>query len=180
MNTYICILRGINVSGHKIIKMDELKNMFQKLKFNEVQTYIQSGNVIFKSEEINTKQLEEIIHSKILEVFGFEVPVLVKSSQDLKTIFESNPFLQNRSEDIAKLHVTFLSDIPTKDRIDKLSEQTYDSDEYQIMNDVVYLFCPINSYGNTKLSNQFLESKLKLNATTRNWKTLSQLISLLK
>lgn len=180
MNTYICILRGINVSGHKIIKMDELKNMFQKLKFNEVQTYIQSGNVIFKTEEKNSKILEELIHSKISEVFGFEVPVLIKSSEDMQIIFDSNPFLKNRSEDITKLHVTFLSDSPSKENIEKLAELDFGTDEYKIIKDAVYIFCPINGYGNTKLSNQLIETKLKLNATTRNWKTITQLVNLIK
>ena len=86
MNTYICILRGINVSGHKIIKMDELKNLFQKLGFNAVQTYIQSGNVVFQSEQSNQKELELLIANRVMEVFGFDVPVLVKSINEFQFI----------------------------------------------------------------------------------------------
>lgn len=180
MNTYICILRGINVSGNKIIKMDELKNLFQKLKFNEVQTYIQSGNVVFKTETEDTAKLEMRIHTKILEVFGFEVPVIVKSSEQWLKVFKQNPFLMKRNEDITKLHVTFLSKQPEAADIAQLSNFDFGSDEFQIIEEVVYLFCPANGYGNTKLSNQFLETKLKCNATTRNWKTVTQLLAMTK
>ncbi len=180
MNTYICILRGINVSGHRIIKMDALRNLFQKLLFQDIQTYIQSGNVIFKSDQQNKKQLEESIQSKILEVFGFEVSVLVKSIEELTTVFDNNPFIISGSEDVSKLHVTFLSNKPDEINIESLSEVNFGSDKYKIINDVVYIFCPENGYGKSKLSNQLIESKLKVNATTRNWKTITQLLDLVK
>jgi uncharacterized protein (DUF1697 family) len=180
MNTYICILRGINVSGHKIIKMDELKNLFQKLGFNAVQTYIQSGNVVFQSEQANQRELELLIANRILEVFGFDVPVLVKSNKELQFIFENNPFLKKGVTDVSKLHVTFLSDLPNGELVKQFSEFDFGTDEYLIENSAIYIHCPINGYGNSKISNQFIENKLKLNATTRNWKTITQLMSLLQ
>ena len=180
MNTYICILRGINVSGHKIIKMDELKNLFQKLGFNAVQTYIQSGNVVFKSEEANQRELELLIANRILEVFGFDVPVLVKSNKELQFIFENNPFLKKGITDISKLHVTFLSELPNAELVKQFSEFDFGTDEYLIEKSTIYIHCPINGYGNSKISNQFIENKLKLNATTRNWKTITQLVDLMQ
>jgi uncharacterized protein (DUF1697 family) len=178
MNTYICILRGINVSGQKIVKMDELKNLFQKLGFNAVQTYIQSGNVVFQSEQSNQKELEVLIANRVMEVFGFDVPVLVKSNKELQSIFEHNPFLKNGVTDITKLHVTFLSAIPDAALVKQLAEFDFGTDDYVIDNSAIYIHCPENGYGKTKLSNQFLESKLKLSATTRNWKTITQLIAM--
>ena len=180
MNTYICILRGINVSGHKIIKMDELKNLFQKLGFNAVQTYIQSGNVVFKSEEANQRELELLIANRILEVFGFDVPVLVKSNKELQFIFENNPFLKKGITDISKLHVTFLSELPNAELVKQFSEFDFGTDEYLIEKSTIYIHCPINGYGNSKISNQFIENKLKLKATTRNWKTITQLVDLMQ
>jgi len=178
MNTYLCILRGINVSGHKIIKMDELKNLFQKLGFNAVQTYIQSGNVIFQSELKNQQELELLIAKRVNEVFGFDVPILVKTFKELQHVFENNPFLKNGVTDISKLHVTFLSEIPNSTLVKQFNEVDLGSDEFTIDNSSIYIHCPVNGYGNSKISNQFIENKLKLNATTRNWKTITQLMNM--
>jgi len=174
MGIYICILRGINVSGHKLIKMDALKKLFEDLKFQHVRTYIQSGNVIFESKKVDTKILENKIEKQILKTFGFEVPVLVKEKDELKKVIDHNPFLKNRNEDISKLHVTFLSSEPDTANISKLSDIKFNNDEFMIIGTAVYLFCP-DGYGNTKLSNNFFESKLKVSATTRNWKTIIEL-----
>jgi len=174
METYISILRGINVSGHKLIKMDSLKKMFEELSFKNIRTYIQSGNVIFESKKVDTKSLETKIEKQILKTFGFEVPVKLKEKKDWKTVFENNPFLKNRNEDISKLHVTFLSSKPEQTNIDKLLETKFNNDEFVVSENIVYLFCP-DGYGNTKLSNTFFENKLKLSATTRNWKTIIEL-----
>ncbi len=177
MNTYISILRGINVSGHKLIKMDALKNIFQKLGLQDVQTYIQSGNVVFRSAEKDNGKLEKAIAKKITETFDFDVPVLVLPLKKLEQVFSSNPFLKGRNEDITKLHVTFLSEVPLQENIDLLKAGSYGTDEFTVVNDVVYLFCP-DGYGNTKLSNTFFESKLKVSATTRNWKTITELVKI--
>lgn len=103
MTIYIALLRGINVSGHNKIKMVELKQLFNDLGFNEVTTYIQSGNVIFQSEELATNKIEQIIIEAIEKKFGYSIKVLVLTKNDLKTIFESNPFIQRENIDITKL-----------------------------------------------------------------------------
>ena len=177
METYISILRGINVSGHKLIKMEALKKMFEELKFQNVRTYIQSGNVIFESKKVDTKSLENKIEKQILKNFSFEVPVLVKEKDEIKKVLDQNPFLKNRNEDITKLHFTFLSSEPDTANISKLSDIKFNNDEFVISGKSVYLFCP-DGYGNTKLSNNFFESKLKVSATTRNWKTIIELNTL--
>ena len=177
MKTYIAILRGINVSGHKPIKMDALRAMCEQLKFKNTKTYIQSGNIVFQYKATNNETLEKLISKKIKETFTFDVPVLVLSANEMKTILNNNPFVNNRKEDITKLHVTFLSHQPQQINIDKIKEGNYGTDEFIITGKNIYLFCPV-SYGNSKLSNTFLENKLKVTATTRNWKTVNELVSL--
>jgi uncharacterized protein (DUF1697 family) len=177
MQTYIAILRGINVSGHKLIKMDALRKLFDDMGFKNTKTYIQSGNVVFQIKETKPKDLEKKIASSILKEFGFEVPVLVKEADELEVVLKNNPFINKRKEDVTKLHVTFLSDESEKALIDKIKEGAYASDEFIIAGKTVYLFCP-KGYGNTKLSNTFFENKLKVTATTRNWKTINELVSM--
>ncbi len=173
MQTYISILRGINVSGHRLIKMDALKKMFEKMGFENVTTYLQSGNVVFQCKEKSCKQLELLISGKIKDTFDFEVPVIVKTEQDLATIHKNNPFINLQNKDIQYLHVTFISDRPTKDSIENICGD-FGKDEFIFLENVIYLFCP-TGYGNSKLTNNYFENKLKLTATTRNWKTVSAL-----
>jgi uncharacterized protein (DUF1697 family) len=177
MQTYISILRGINVSGHKMIKMEALRKMYEELKFKNVKTYIQSGNVVFQDKKGKSADLEKKIAKKILEATGFEVPVMVRELDELVAVLKNNPFLNKRKEDPLKLHVTFLSGQPGKAEVEKIGMGNYGKDEYIIAGNAVYLFCP-DGYGNTKLSNTFFENKLKLTATTRNWKTVNELVNM--
>ena len=166
MITYISIIRGINVSGQKLIKMAILKKMFEGLNLENIQTYVQSGNVVFSSKKEDTKELEKIISSGIEAEFGFDVSVIVLNSKSLETIIEGNPFAKDPLKDNAFLHVTFLADTPLC--VDE---------EIEFTSNAVYLYCP-NGYGKTKLNNNFLESRLKVKATTRNWKTTNELLKL--
>jgi amidase len=177
MQTYISILRGINVSGHKLIKMKALQEMYEGLGFTNVRTYIQSGNVVFDYQLSETAQLEKMISAGILKHFDFDVPVIVMAKDELKSISEKNSFISGRGEDIAKLHVTFLSLEPPDDLKESMNNNDCLPDEFYISGKAAYLFCP-NGYGNTKLSNNFFEKKLKVQATTRNWKTILELLKI--
>lgn len=177
MQTYISMLRGINVSGQKMIKMDALRQMYELLNFSKVKTYIQSGNVVFQSAETNCLDIEQTIAQQINQTFGFEVPVMVKTLSELKTVISNNPFTDNKQKYISKLHVTFLSQQPQQNYLDKLNTTQYAPDEFVIIANAIYLFCP-NGYGKTKLTNNFFETKLKLSATTRNWKTVNELANI--
>jgi uncharacterized protein (DUF1697 family) len=177
MQTFIAILRGINVNGQKIIKMDKLKDLFVHLNFKNVKTYIQSGNIVFQSENTDSQDLEKQIQQKILSDFGFEVPSMIKSKTEWQTVAKNNPFVDERAIDITKLHVTFLSKTPEQALIEKVEQGSYGTDQCIIINKTIYLFCP-NGYGNTKLSNNFFENKLKVTATTRNWKTVNELLQM--
>ena len=177
MRTYISILRGINVSGHKMIKMDALKQLFFDLGFSKVQTYIQSGNVVFQSQSQNTTEIATQIEEKISEVFKFEVPVLVIEYEELKSIIAQNPFTKDQNKDVSFFHITFLKDKPNAENFNKIKDLQLNNDEFKLIDKTLYLYCP-NGYGNTKLNNNFFENKLKTTATTRKWKTVNELLKI--
>lgn len=154
--------------------MNSLKNSFADLGFKNICTYIQSGNVIFQFKKSDHQKVVNIIKNKILDDYGFEVPVIVKNVEELKDIIKNNPFLSNKNVDLSMLHITFLSAIPEKSEIDKLKEYDYSPDVFIISKDIIYLYIP-GGYGNTKLNINFFESKLKVIATNRNWKTVNEL-----
>lgn len=168
------MLRGINVSGQKKIKMHELKTFYQSLNLKEVTTYIQSGNVIFRCPNTNSKKLEKEIERKIKESFGFNVAVLIRTKDEFEKLIERNPFPK---KDITKLHVTFLSDHQKKVPIKDINSVKEKSEEFSISGSEIYLFCP-NGCGKSKLSNNFFEKKLNVSATTRNWRTVIKLFAI--
>jgi len=174
MVTYISILRGINVSGQKLIKMDALRKSYGNMGFQNVKTYLQSGNVIFTCNHFEIKDLEQKISRQIEQDFGFEVPVIVLTIEKLKQVIENNPFLNDPKIDESFLHVTFLASKPVQSDYKTIEDKKQNGEEISISNTTVYLFCP-NGYGRTKLTNNFLEAKLKVGATTRNWKTTNEL-----
>lgn len=173
---YIALLRGINVGGQKKIKMADLRAMCEKIGLQEVQTYIQSGNVIFKNSEENTSVLEKDLQNQIKTTFGFEVPVMVMTQAYLQEVAENNPFLKlNKDLDTKLLHVTFLAEQPAENLIKVLAEKDYGTDEFEVIENRVYLYFP-NGYGRTKLTNTVFEKKLQVAATTRNWRTTKKLL----
>ncbi|MDO6445750.1 DUF1697 domain-containing protein [Colwellia sp. 1_MG-2023] len=178
MQQYIALLRGINVSGQKKIKMADLVNHCQDVGYEEVSTYIQSGNICFKSASEDALELAVVLQDKIKQVYSFDVPVLVIKSEQLNNIFHELPF---ENIDIAnegnKVLVSFLNALPKPDEVSHLLSYVKAPEQLVIDQQVIYLHCP-NGYGKTKLSNNFIESKLKVIATTRNLKTIAKLISL--
>jgi uncharacterized protein (DUF1697 family) len=169
MNTYISMLRGINVSGQKKIQMAALRNMYRALNLVKVETYVQSGNVVFDSTEQDILKLAEFIEGQIEETFGYAVPVIIRYI----------PFSNERNEDPAKLHVTFLYRLPSELKLSSLAIPNNETAEFSIGDKEIFLFCP-NGYGNTRLSNSFFEKKLGMPATTRNWKTVNALYTMAK
>ncbi|MCH4824406.1 DUF1697 domain-containing protein [Gramella lutea] len=173
----IAILRGINVGGKRKILMADLKALFEKTGLENIKTYIQSGNIIFNSNS-NNFELEKILENSIRERFGFNVPVIVRNSDELQNSITHNPFY-NKNADINKLHLTFLKEKPSKEYLDEIQSFNYEPDNFKIDGQNVFLFID-GKYHKTKLSNTFFEKKLKVGATTRNWKTVLKLIELSK
>ena len=143
--------------------------------FHNVSTYIQSGNVVFQTDQTDTEAMGQLISNEILKRFELQVPVLIRECCELKLILSLNPFLSADGEDISKLHITFLSDLPDESSLKTITGLSYPPDEFSLIGKTVYLRCP-NGYGNTKLSNSFFENKLKVRATTRNLRTLNELV----
>lgn len=168
------------MGGHNKIKMTDLKLLLEYLGFKNVQTYIQSGNIIFNSNHIYREKIEETILHAIENKFKYSINVLVLTKNELKAIFKENPFLKIKNIDDSKLHVTILKNNPDLDEVPTIQNLIKDNDdEFQIVDKNVFIYCP-NGYGKTKLNNNIIEKKLKSPGTTRNWKTISKLIELSK
>lgn len=172
---YIALLRGINVGGQKKIKMLDLRVMCEKMGLEQVKTYIQSGNIIFESANEDASKIATELKDQIQETFGFEVPVMVMKQAYLEKVISENPFLnKDASLDQKLLHVTFLAAVPSEDLVKAIKEKDYGSDQFEVIGKRVYLYFP-NGYGRTKLTNNIFEKKLKVAATTRNWRTVGKL-----
>lgn len=174
---YISILRGINVGGRRKILMADLKNLYEQLGCSHVTTYIQSGNVVFDvKKKIDSALFAEKMAKAIYKKYGFEVPVLVKTLDEIQNTLVTNPFLKKKDLLTENLHVTFLAEMPNPENLEKLKDIDYSPDEFQIIDQDVFIYC--EKYGRTKLNNGFFERKLKVSATTRNWKTINKLVNL--
>jgi uncharacterized protein (DUF1697 family) len=172
---YISLLRGINVSGRKKVKMSDLKTLYESLKLSKVKTYIQSGNVIFESAISDVDELQRNIEQKTEKTFGFSVSVIIRTNREFKRIIDHNPFIGNDStEDESKYLVTFLSKTPSESTAETIQQFVKEPEAMFLRGKEIYLHCP-NGYGRSKLSNSFLERKLGVTATTRNWKTVKKL-----
>ncbi len=177
MTTYIALLRGINVSGRKKIKMEALRAMMRELGFEAVTTYIQSGNIVFRTKASDPKDLGRSIAQQIEKTFGHEVPVLVLSIKELTRILELHPFRNVDSSDQNSLYFVLLLETPVHEVVAALNGEKFDGEWFSITNDCVYLVCQ-NGYGNAKLNNNLVERKLKVLATTRNHRTMIKLIEI--
>jgi uncharacterized protein (DUF1697 family) len=169
---YVAMLRGINVGGHKRIKMDQLRISFEALGFERVNTYIQSGNVVFKAGKGSPARLGKNIEDRIVSDFGFSASVIVRTSAELSEIIAANPFLKQRGIDHEKLHVTFLSEIPAAPALKKLAEFTVAPDQSQCVGREVFLHLP-NGFSASSLWKVPWEKALAVVTTTRTWRTVN-------
>ncbi len=175
---YISILRGINVSGQKNIKMGDLKSLYESLDFQNVMTYIQSGNVIFDASKNNKNDLKTKLEEAIEEKYNFHVPVEIRTNREIGDILNNCPFSSvDLLEYDTKVLVTFLSSKPSAVRASDIQKYVIAPEKLVLRGKEVYLYCP-NGYGKSKLSNIFLEHKLEVEATTRNWKSVHKLYEL--
>ncbi len=174
---YIALLRGINVNGQKLIKMAELKTIFEQIGYNYVITYIQSGNVLFTSNEKSTIVLQETIKTAILDRFGFDVDIQVLESETLNKIKENHPFLKGNDEQIKAIYYTLLAEKPKMELVNELGQLEQTTEFFKITDEAIYCFYP-NGYGNSKWNNVFFEKKLKVSCTTRNFNTMQKLVEL--
>ena len=177
MTTHLALLRGINVSGHNMIKMDALKTTLEAIGFQNVQTYIQSGNVFVDSEEENAPAVGFKIKQEIFKVFGHEVPTVVIGKSDLESCFKNNPFLKEKEVDVKKLYVAFLSIPQRSESINDLKMSQVKPDEASIDESRIYIKYSVGA-GKTRFDQKYIEKKLNVTATIRNWNTVTQLLKM--
>ncbi|MFC6653545.1 DUF1697 domain-containing protein [Paenibacillus rhizoplanae] len=177
MNTYIALLRGINVGGNKIIKMQALTAMFEALKYGKVRTYIQSGNVVFESEETSASLLAGTISQRIQETFGFEVPVMIRSLEELEAVIAGNPFPQSEQEAYKRLYVSFLAAEPAAEALEKLRPYEDGADKVRVIGRELYAFYEV-SVSKSPLFKVPFDKLLGTALTARNWNTLNKVAAL--
>lgn len=172
---YISILRGINVGTGRKVPMADLKKLCENMGLQNVQTYIQSGNLVFELiQPESISELEIRLQQAFTEAFGFEIPVLIRTGKEWAESIAQNPFLKEENLDIDRLHLTILKELPKPELLEKIKGYQYLPDRYEILGRNVFIFCAAG-YGTSKLVNSFFESKLKVQSTTRNWKTVMKL-----
>ncbi len=177
MTTHLALLRGINVSGHNMMKMEALKTTLEGIGFENVETYIQTGNVFVDTNEENAAAVGFKIKQEIFKVFGHEVPVVVIGKSDLEVCFKNNPFLKEKDLDIKKLYVAFVSTTLRSDGINDLKMSQVKPDEASIDESRIYIKYAVGA-GKTRFDQKYIEKKLNVTATIRNWNTVTQLLKM--
>ncbi|GEM55031.1 hypothetical protein B0A58_09870 [Flavobacterium branchiophilum NBRC 15030 = ATCC 35035] len=174
---HLALLRGINVSGHNLIKMEQLKNILETAGFQNVETYIQSGNVFLSSPETHLPGIGFAINQLIFKQLGLDVPVVMLSKTDLEKAISQNPFLKDPQVDTKKCYVAFLSKNLGINAINDLKISQFKPDEAIVHDNMIYIKYHIGA-GKTKLDQKYIEKKLNVTATIRNWNTVSKLLEL--
>ncbi len=183
LTKHVALLRGINVGGKNILPMKDLAAMFEAAGCRDVRTYIQSGNVVFSASAAVLRKLPEQITNAIEKRFGFKVPVILRSSDDLARTIRESPFLKmgakDKSVDEKWLHVYFLAALPETPAVAGLDPNRSAPDVYHVREREIYLHVP-NGMGRSKLTNAYFDSKLKTISTARNWATICKLLAMME
>lgn len=177
MPVVISLLRGVNVGGHNKIKMDALRALHESLGLPDAQTYVQSGNVISRTEARDLVLLSKRIENAIERTFGFRPAVILRTSSELRDVIARNPFATRRGIDPSKLLVTFLATDPGREARDKVLKIKADPEELRISGRELYIYYP-NGMGRSKLSLAVIEKTLKTSGTGRNWNTITKLLEI--
>ncbi len=171
MKQYIIFLRAVTPTGKNKVPMAKLREVLTDAGLSEVRTYIQSGNVLARSN-LTAPQVEKIVHDQIKKHFGGDLVIVARTPMQVRQIVADNPF---KKEDTPTIYFTILAKPPEKQKVKELSVQNFQPDKFVITDEVVYLYCPLR-YGTSKLNNNFIEKKLGVSATTRNYNTMSKLV----
>ena len=175
MNRCIALLRGINVGGHQKIKMDDLKGMLESLGFEKIDTYIQSGNVVFDATIDDRDHLRTVIKEQIESEFGFHVPVLIRTPRELETALNDFPL---EILEGWKGYISFLMQIPDEKKAAELEAKSNEAEQFKVKYNLVYSIVDKKTEVKTRFSNGFIEKKLSITATTRNLRTCKKILDL--
>lgn len=170
MKTYISLLRGINVGGHKKIKMADLRALYEALGFVDVESYIQSGNVVFRAREA-TPRIQRMIEEGIRRKYGFDVDVMVRTASDFNKVIAENPWPKEAAADSSKVHVMFLSTVAP------FQTMKEGADVAKAAGHEIFFHCP-NGLGRSKLPNLVLKKLGAISGTMRNWRTIMKLMDM--
>ncbi len=171
MATYASMLRAVNVGG-RTMPMSSLRTVYESLGFDQIQTYIQSGNVVFQTTQ-RAAGLAKSIEAAITDEFGIDVTVIIRTAMELARIVEANPFVKP-TVDTKGLHVAFLRDKPSATKVDTIDRVKFEANAFEVIGREIYMYYP-NGYGQTKMNAGFFERALGTRATARNWNTVRKL-----
>ena len=172
---YAALLRGVNVGGKNKLPIADLRDIFTAAGCAAVQTYIQSGNVVFEAVPDLAGRVPEIVTRTIRQRFGYEILVVVRSSDELRQVAVSSPF--DTSGDPRFLHVAFLEDTPSAEAVSRLDPERSPPDAFAVRGHNVYLHYP-NGVARSKLTNDYLAAQLQTTSTMRNWRTVLTLLEM--
>ncbi len=172
----VALLRGINVGGKNRLPMKELAALFVDAGCEDVRTYIQSGNVVFRVGPTGGEEISSVISTSILSRFGYRIPVVTRTAREFQETVRANPFLDAGAE-TDKLHVMFLAELPDSASVEALDPERSPGDEFAVMGREIYLHCP-NGVARSKLTNSYFDSRLSTTSTSRNWRTTLKILDL--
>ncbi|HWN08694.1 MAG TPA: DUF1697 domain-containing protein [Pyrinomonadaceae bacterium] len=180
MITYVALLRGINVGGNKLIKMADLREVFESSGFKSVRTYIQSGNVIFETRDSDADKVVRKIEKAIYQSLGHEVTVILRTVAELKNLVEGDHFKHIESEEDVMRFVTFMSAEPLRAPRLPFVIPKENAEILVIRNRTAFLACRRKPNGMFSFPNAFFEKEFGVSATTRNWNTVNKILELVK
>jgi uncharacterized protein (DUF1697 family) len=180
MPTYISLLRGINVLGHKRVEMTRLREMFEGMGFEQVRTYIQSGNVVYKAGRSTTLALSRKIEKRMMAEFGFSALVLTRTAEELGRAIAGNPFVKEGKSAPSNVFIGFMAETPDGDAIKRLRARAAKAERMHCCDKEIYVYY-VDGMGKARLlTHTVVERVLAVSVTMRNWNTVSQLHEMAK
>jgi len=173
---YAAFLRGINVGGHNKIKMESLRETFAALGFENVKTYINSGNVIFETSETDDNKLVAEIEKAIEAEFSLKIKVMVRTMAEIEDIIKNNPFA-GQFENDKDLHVLFTGEELTEEKRELLLSNNNENEQFAVRNREIFCLLRV-SVLDSLLGKDYIGKKLKVSATGRNWRTVNKIAEL--
>lgn len=177
MAVIVSMLRGVNVGGHNRIKMDTLRALYESLKLRDAQTYVQSGNVVFRSDERNVVAVAKRIEDGIEREFGFRPDVILRTAAEMKAVVAGNPFAKRRGIEPGKLLVTFFAGEPDREGREKVLKMKPDLEELRLVGRELYVYFP-DGMGRSKFPWATIGKILKTPGTGRNWNSVIKLLEM--
>jgi uncharacterized protein (DUF1697 family) len=177
MTVVISMLRGVNVGGHNLIKMEALRALYASLKFEDVATFIQSGNVVFRTKERDLEKIGKRLGDGIEKSFGFRPGVILRTAEEMRGVIARNPFAARTDVEPGKLLVLFLAGMPDAEAQKKVLTVKADREELRVDGRELYIYFP-DGQGRSKLSIAAVERALKVSGTGRNWNSVVKLMEM--